>query len=70
MNWDSSNTIKRVLLGVSILINLIILIYAIQKIGYTSEFAGSLINLGHKIEITIIGIGLTSFCYLIVQLIF
>lgn len=69
MNEDNINIVKRVFLGVSIFINLIILIYAIKKIGYTAEFAGALISLWHKFIVISMGTALTSICYLILELI-
>jgi hypothetical protein len=67
---DNSKSIRQVLISLTILINFILAIYVISKIGYTSELAGSLINLGSKIGIIFRGIGITLICYIFVRLIF
>ncbi len=70
MNEIDSKTVKRVLLGVSVLLNLGILLYAFSNTTNTTEIAGSLIYLLQRIEILVIGVVITSLCYLLIKLIF
>jgi len=68
MDDDSLDVIKKTICAIGFIVNLIIAVYCIQSIKYTSEFAGALINLGNKIAIIIIGVAFASFFCLVVHL--